>query len=505
MISELLKNKTPEELLKTIEITKSLRDFKVFTKRYFPHYQSLPLALCHHEFAEVCESILSGNGGHRIVRAAPRGVAKTTWFSVFLPLRAIATSSKKFIVIVSDTEPQAIAQLRKIKTELEYNEQFKADFGDLKGDEWSNNQFITKNGVMVLALGAKQKIRGAGNQQFRPDLIILDDIENDKEVLSQIQRHEKIDLINEAVMYAGASYTDVIMVGTILHQDSVLSNFINNPLWNADIYKSVLNWSPRKDLWNNWEGILTNLNDRDRRVTALAYFELHKDEMLENTKVIWPSSEPYYSLMELLVSGGPSAFAKEKQNDPRAASECPFDPDKFQFYDGNIYEELDFYAFIDPSMGDKETSDYSAIIVMGVGRVTTTRYIIEADIKKRSPDIIIEDMIGYCRKYPFTKVESESNAFQKYWTLKLAERMAQAGFGDIRPEGVNHTGNKVARIKSMQPDIHNGTIKFFRKTQTLLLQQLEFFPLGTNDDGPDALEACNELAQQTHTFVFGSL
>jgi predicted phage terminase large subunit-like protein len=53
----------------------------------------------------------------------------------------------------------------------------------------------------------------------------------------------------------------------------------------------------------------------------------------------------------------------------------------------------------------------------------------------------------------------------------------------------------VLRIQSLQPDIRNGYLLFSRD-QTELLRQLEQFPLGRHDDGPDALEGAVRLCKQ---------
>lgn len=54
-------------------------------------------------------------------------------------------------------------------------------------------------------------------------------------------------------------------------------------------------------------------------------------------------------------------------------------------------------------------------------------------------------------------------------------------------EEIQSNSNKIMRIESLQPMIKNHYIKFSRKHKTLL-QQLKEFPMGKNDDGPDALK-----------------
>ena len=60
---------------------------------------------------------------------------------------------------------------------------------------------------------------------------------------------------------------------------------------------------------------------------------------------------------------------------------------------------------------------------------------------------------------------------------------------------VRAASDKVLRIQSLQPDIRNGYLLFCRD-QTELLRQLEQFPLGRHDDGPDALEGAVRLCKQ---------
>ena len=48
---------------------------------------------------------------------------------------------------------------------------------------------------------------------------------------------------------------------------------------------------------------------------------------------------------------------------------------------------------------------------------------------------------------------------------------------------------------SLQPHVANGKIRLHR-TQSVLLEQLKFWPEADHDDGPDALEKLWRLASQ---------
>lgn len=86
----------------------------------------------------------------------------------------------------------------------------------------------------------------------------------------------------------------------------------------------------------------------------------------------------------------------------------------------------------------------------------------------------------------------ETVQFQAYFAEIMRQRSAQAG--EYLPiEEINSIKNKDARIQSLQPFVKNGYIKFSRRHKTLLKQMSEY-PMGKNDDGPDALEMVVKLA-----------
>ena len=80
----------------------------------------------------------------------------------------------------------------------------------------------------------------------------------------------------------------------------------------------------------------------------------------------------------------------------------------------------------------------------------------------------------------------ETNVFQVVLKDMLEEISRQERlFIPIR--GIKNFADKTARIASLSALIENGTI-LFRRDQRLLIEQLIEFPKGAHDDGPDALE-----------------
>lgn len=465
-------------------------DFREFCFNYFPQYfYSLPSEM-HTEMFTVLQETIDNSTADNVALAAPRGNAKSTLISFALPIWCAVYKKKHYIIIVSDTSGQADDFLNNIKNELEDNEYILHDFGDLSGEIWTNSDIILHNDVRIQGLGAGKKIRGRRYKQWRPDLIIADDLENDENVQSSDQRKKMEDWHNKALAKAGDERTDRIVVGTILHYDSLLAKLLKNPVYFSRKYRAVINFSTSL-LWDEWEKIIVNLENEARLKDAAAFFESHKEEMLAGTHVLWPTKEPYYNLMIQRIADGPAAFSSEKQNEPLSDDERRFQPDWIQYYDDSDIIGKDLYTvgWVDPSMG-KAGGDYSAIITLGMDSNDQV-YVLSADIQKRHPDVIADDAISHYLKYHHKELGIESNQFQEFFKDTVRAKAAEKGL-QIPIKGVAQHSDKTLRIQSLQPDVKNGRVKF-RRDQQMLIEQLVNFPSADHDDGPDALEGAMKL------------
>ncbi len=154
-----------------------------------------------------------------------RGSAKSTILSQSFPIWSITGRlEKKFVLLVSQTQTQAKLHLANIKQELESNELMKSDIGPFQeiSDEWrSSSIVIPKYDARISAISIDQSMRGARHHQHRPDLIILDDIEDLASVKTKEQRDKTYEWVMGDVIPAGHENTKIVIVGNLLHDDSV--------------------------------------------------------------------------------------------------------------------------------------------------------------------------------------------------------------------------------------------------------------------------------------------
>lgn len=498
-------------------------DMEFFGRAYFPHYFSRPSPEFHRDLDAIWQKgVLKGRyplapkdaraisrmPGCRRAVAAPRGHAKSTTLTFKGTMHAVLYGYKHYPIILSDSSDQAEGFLENIRVEFEENGLIREDFGDLQGKVWRNNVILTASGIKVEAIGSGKKIRGRKHRNWRPDLLVLDDIENDENVRTPEQRLKLSNWFNKAVSKAGDDYTDIVYIGTLLHYDSLLAHTLSNPGYKSIKYKAVLAFSDAEDLWKQWEDIYTDLSNDSHEEDARAFFEAHREEMLAGTKVLWEEKLSYYDLMKMRVDEGEASFNSEEQNEPINPDDCLFQEEWLDYYNEAELDFKDrnfiFFGFVDPSLGKTKHSDFSAILTLAKHKATGYMYVYDADIERRHPDRIIADILEKERRLRrdfgrgYKKFGCETVQFQWFLKEELVKASAKAGLY-LPVEEVPQTADKVLRIQTMQPDIKNKYIKFSRSHKRLLEQLLQF-PMGAYDDGPDALEGCRTLAKKVKKF-----
>ena len=416
---------------------------------------------------------------------------------MILPLWCAAFKYRSFVLIVSETNAQGEDFIACIKAELETNERLAQDFPKLcgEGPVWRSDAIVTNNGVKLRGVGAGQKLRGMRHGSKRPDLVIGDDLENDESVSSVDQRKKLETWFFKALMKIGAKATVYIVIGTVLHYDSLLSNLLKKPGWKGQKFKSVLKYSP-SPLWEKWESIFIDLTvgQEEAEKNADAFFAEHKADMLSDVEVLWPEVEDYYYLMKMRISEGPAYFDSEKQNEPVNPDDCLFKEEWFQFYDDGDVDLADSprAGVVDPSMGKKSKRHDPSAILAGAAK-NGIIYVDIADIEKRHPDKIITDVLAYHAKIRFAAFGVETVAFQEFFKDSLEKEAHKANL-TLNVVEIKSTSDKLLRIQTLQPWIKNGWIRFRRSHRTLV-EQLRHYPMADHDDGPDALEMLKSLME----------
>ena len=478
-------------------------DYGFFVRTYFPHYVPTPHLSRFHEFLfRRMQAVIDGESDGREVYEAPRGEAKSTYVTQLGALWCIVTERKKMIGILMNTEEQAIEMLISIQVELENNPRLAMDFPHAcgKGRVWQATTAITANGTKIRVGGTGKKIRGMKHGPHRPDLILLDDLENDENVRKKEQRDKVEDFVLSAVvgLAAPGGGMDLFWVGTSLHYDAAINRVSRKPGWRRHIFKSIMKWPDRMDLWDRWEAMYTTADDDDdakerAENEALQFYRQHRAEMETGAEVSWPKIRTLYDLM-CLRAASHDTFAKEQQNEPGNDEDAPFR--EIQFWTDHRSDWL-FFGAIDPSLGKKGTAkrgDPSAILVGGFDRKRMILDVVEADIARRVPDLIVSRAIDLQMQFHCIAWAIETVQFQFFLYTTIIKEAARRG---IAFPGIPVTPDtdKTLRIQSLQPHMKNGLIRLGHNQNTMI-SQMKFWPEADHDDGPDALEMLWKLVTE---------
>lgn len=461
-------------------------DFEFFCRTYFPHRGRAEYSDFHRWIFAKAKQITDAGGGAREAVAAPRGNAKSTYLTELFTLWCVLTRRRRFPVILSDAIEVASMLLEGIKTELTDNPRLAVDFANEvgQGPVWQVGEITTSNGCKVKCGGARKRLRGMRQGAQRPDLVILDDLENDENVKSPDQRNKLEEWINRTVEPLGPpdGSMDIIYVGTVLHQDSVLARKLKDPTWRRTKFRAILTWPERPDLWEQWEEIFRNEVDGGEEA-AEAFYQANAAEMERGAVVLWPAVQPLKKLKLIRMRVGTGAFSSEYQNEPLAEN-AQFKLVQFWVHPepGPIY-----FGALDPSLGKQNKArDPSAILVGAFYRKAGRLDVVEASIRRRLPTIIIRDVIAFQRQYKCALWFVESVQFQEFLRTQLMAEAVKAGV-PLPARAVQPHADKDLRIEGLQPPIEAGMIRL-HPSQSVLLEQLRAWPQGDHDDGPDALE-----------------
>lgn len=441
----------------------------------------------HRELWELCCS------EHPLVAiGAPRGHAKSTAVTHAYTLASLLFRESQFVILVSDTEGQAIQFLGDIKKELQGNEQLIQLF-DVKGfAKDSETDIIVEMGdgwmFRVMAKGSEQKVRGLKWSNKRPDLIIGDDLENDEIVMNQERRDKFKRWFRGALLPCRGPKGKVRVVGTVLHMGSMLNDLLPSGKLSVDTGIKVYSTNSRAA----WKSVK---------------YRAHTSDF---SKILWPDMFPKGRLQEIrhecVESGYPDLYSQEYLNEPIDDSISYFRKTDFiawtEMDKRNIREKslpLLFYAGCDLAISQKERADYTSIQVVGVDS-NNTMYHMDSIRARMDSREIVETLIQLQVKYNLQWLAMEKDRITQAIGPFLKEEMIKRGIF-INLIELTPSQDKPTRARSLQARMRMGSVRFNKDAEWYPTLENEFlrFPRDIHDDQVDALSAVGLALEKMYT------
>lgn len=410
----------------------------------------------------------------RVAIAAPRGHAKSTAGTHCYALANICFKIKRHVMIVSDTEGQAVNFLGDIRNEVVENAELKSLFGinRLVKDSVTETiiEFTDGTQTKVFVKGSEQKVRGTIWRSTRPDLVICDDLENDEIVMNEERRVKFRSWFYNALLQCGSDTCTYRVFGTVLHLDSLLERIL-----------------PKKGSDNNTvKGLGEYGRGQSDSAWLSARFRAHNEDFSE---ILWPEQFSEKRLKRIRQSyvdqGNPEGYSQEFLNYPLDEGSAYFR--KKDFVPLTIEDQPEeFYISADLAISERRQRAYTVMCVASVTKRGKLRF--RDVIRFRGDSLeIIDELFRLQNIYQpvcfFIEQENIARSLGPVLNKEMAERNVY-----LNIEKMNPNEDKIRRSRPLQARMRAGMVEFdteahwFPDFQTELLQ----FPRGAYMDQVDS-------------------
>jgi hypothetical protein len=346
-----------------------------FLRQYFGGIFYQPFTDTRKEMVNAIEHAAMYGGDQAI--AAPRGDGKTRT-ALFLALKLQLSGAVKFPVIVSKSATRAARELRNLKDAILTSEKLIKDFPEvfepivelngwasrsrqqtafgqptrlqwggsdivlptiktqlLRSNSWTSKVESSARGQIFSSLGI-ESVRGHSIDNQRPDLIILDDIDDRESARSALQTETNENTIEQDIGGLGGPDRTVarVMLCTKINDTCIAAIFTDRkkkPSWRGRVYKLLDKNPDRMDLWAEYIELRQGRGDDDPDARKAHEFYLENREAMDEGSLV---TNPYrfdakpledgepgqvsalQACFDLIADRGWEHFATEYQNDP---------------------------------------------------------------------------------------------------------------------------------------------------------------------------------------------
>lgn len=443
-------------------------DWVLWLATLFPGDVSLPFSTFHAGFWEWLWTIPQQTRAEAI-EAWARDTGKTT--TLELACVRMAVTGRRYGLYVSRTQDQADGKVENVGAKFAESDLFAlfypehADrkvtkYGHSAG--WRRNRLRTSGGFTLDAAGLDRAIRGLKVEEDRPDLIVIDDIDEHTDSLAVIGKYER--RLSRSILPARSRGAVVIFMQNLIHENGVMARLLDR---RSDYLRSARRVGP-----------IPAVND-------LAYEQEGNRYHITAGTPTWPGGFDLDRAEQELNASGPSAFLAEYQHEPQDIL-------------GDIFGQFDFTPLrisrdelppldscivrVDPAVeGDGESGQGCCVVgrdragivyfMSGYegrsGPLEAIRTGIRMAVAEKAHEVGIEDVQG-------------KRTWESVWReAVMAEGEAARGLQMVRV-GVQGL-SKPERVSQMVTDFELGRVRIVEGTHHIMEAALKRFPGKPND------------------------
>lgn len=404
----------------------------------------------------------------RTLILAPRGHGKSTICTVAYAIYKLLNEPNLRILIISNTDTQAVTLLGEIKQQIE-SPSFQKLFGDLRGEPWHNHRITlrTRDKIFkeasVTAMGAHGPVI-----MGHYDIIIVDDSVDERNARSEVKRRALRTWYLKTLLPTLEPWGELHVLGTRWH-----------PL---DLYNDIIKVSNTEK----------EHDDEDPYEVMISGAIQHEEKQHVLCKRLWS----YSSLDKRRREMGSVMFNMQYQNDVELAKGAVFKPEWMEYWDNGQCPDpstdgVTVVQAYDLAISSKDSADYFACTTLLAAKIDGKLMFFVID-QYRERGMTFAQQLQFVQKnylrYRPSLVGIEANAYQR----ALAQEAVNLGVPVI---SITTLKDKVSRGYTLSARFENGQVLFKRghPTQMDCVDELLEFPDAEHDDLFDSLEMAIEL------------
>lgn len=433
-------------------------------RAHFPSAVRAPFAARHVRLWEWFDALEPGTSPRPHGEIWPRGGAKSTTAELGV-VRVGVKKSRSFALYVSGTQSQAnkhvqatAARFHKLGIGRAVN-----GYGNSLG--WRIDLLRVDNGFNVLALGLDAAARGVKLDDFRPDLIILDDIDGRHDTDPTIAR--KIETLTETVLPTGSADVAVLFIQNRVHDASIASQLARGTadfLLDREVFEepAVIGLDIEQE----------ELPDSSRRYRVTAGEPTWQGQNLK-------TCEKQINLW------GRSAFMREAQHDTSAKEdglwERDRDIDAHRTTKSKVPDLIRIAVAIDPNAS--EGNDEAGIMVGGIALIDKVMhgYLLEDATVAGGPATWAREAVAAFRRHEADVMVAEKNNGGDMVTITIGTVP-----GAPKVKLMHASRGKLVRAEPVQKLCEDGRVHHVGVFVALEKELTTFTP---GDDSPNRLDA----------------
>ena len=421
-------------------------------------------------------------------------------------LADICFGRKRNIHWIGHSESKARKNVRSIANELQGNRRIIEDFGQLYFEQSSKKnkeskpktvtEFVTENGCYVKAGSTQINMRGEGYDEFRPDLIILDDIEND-ETIRSLPKTQSVKNFCDEVFGGLAPDCNVLILGNYLSRSGSIAYLERkakgNDNWRvhtrALVEKGEVTW-PGKYTKTIHEAYQRNQGVENEKKHVRSVEQLKQDlgtARYNQEFLNLPIAKDFSPVREEWFEKGRGRYSKENLSKNMN--------NVFTMHFNGVDRLMENYEAIDPAVSMKESADDRAIVTVGKINHNNTDhfFVLAADNGKWTINGFTEKIKAQRDKLHPKSIGVESEGVQEVFR----DVFAREGIATISLRA--NKKNKMERLMRHTPDMEFGRVHFPQdgSCDNLLEELFNFDGTGASPDNlVDAFAYAMQMAKQ---------